>query len=169
MATVNVESRSSYGELVRGVGVQFLDVFNQAKESYSLAMDSMYAQPGNKYTALAKQLKTNDSKVHLIQKTGINYLQPTDEGAAFNSDSRILGYKTSIAVRDWSQSVSVTRDAIKDSDYRDALDEFADLSRSGMESMDKAFFDGIFNYAFTAQASLPTWVTMYGDGKPLAA
>lgn len=91
MSTVNVENRSSYGELVRGVGVQFLDVFNQSLNSYSLAIDSMYAEPGNKYTSLAKKQTTDASKVHLVQKTGINYLQPTDEGAAFNSDSRLLG------------------------------------------------------------------------------
>jgi hypothetical protein len=126
----------------------------------------MYAEPGNKLTALAKKRTTDAALVHLVQKTGVNYLQTMEEGAAFNSDSRLLGYKTSIAVRDWSQSVSVTRNAIKDSDYRSQLDEFSDLTRAGMETMDKAFFDGIFNYAFTAQASLPTWVTIYGDGKP---
>ena len=166
MATVQVENRSSYGELVRGVGVQFLDVFNQSLNSYSLAMDSMYAEPGNKMTALAKKLTTNSSQVHLVQKTGVNYLQTMEEGAAFNSDSRLLSYKTSVPVRDWSQSISVTRNAIKDSDYRQQLDEFADLTRSGLETMDKSFFDGIFNLAFTAQSSLPTWVSVFGDGKP---
>lgn len=168
MATVNLETRSSYGELVKGVGVQFLDVFNQSTNSYSLAMDDMVAEAGNSYTKLAKQITTSDAVVHYIQKTGVNYPSVTDEGAAFNSDSRILGYKTSVTPQLFSQSVSVTYQAIEDRDYKQALDEFGDLTIAGKEVMDKSFFD-VFNYAFTAQTSLPTYVYGYGDGKPLCS
>lgn len=86
-----MELRSSYGELVKGVGVQFLDVFNQSLNSYSLAMDDMVAQNGNKLSALAKQVTTDQATIHYVQKTGVNYLSTTPEGSAFNSDSRILG------------------------------------------------------------------------------
>ena len=94
MATVNVETRSSMGELIKGVGVQFLDVFNQSLESYTLAMDDMIADKGSKRAALAKQLTTDKGTEHFIQKTGTAYLETTPEGSAFNSDSRLLGYKT---------------------------------------------------------------------------
>jgi hypothetical protein len=167
MASVNIESKSSYGELVKGVGVQFMDVFNQSMDSYSLAMNDMVAQQGNKLSSLAKQLNTDKSTEHFIQKTGVNYLGITAENASFNSDSRLLGYKTSVAPQKFTQSVTVSYEAMKDSDYKSKLDEFADLSVSGKETMDKVFFD-MFNYAFTAQTSLPVSIVGYGDGKPLA-
>lgn len=168
MATVNIETRSSYGELVKGVGVQFLDVFNQSQNSYSLAMDDMIAQEGNKMTALAKQVTTDQAVVHYIQKTGVSFLQVTPEGAAFNSDSRILGYKTSVTPQKFTQSVSVSYEAMQDRSYDDKLDEFSDLGVSGKETMDKAFFD-MFNLAFTAQSSLPNYIVGYGDAKPLCS
>lgn len=168
MATVSLETRASYGELVKGVGVQFAEVYNQSLDSYSLAMNDMVAEPGNKFSALAKQVTTDASVIHNIQKTGVNYLAVTNEGAAFNSDSRLLGYKTSVTPQLWSQSISVTYQAIMDRDYKSALSEFGDLTISGKETMDKTFFD-MFNYAFTAQASLPNYIYGYGDGKPLCS
>ena len=168
MATVSLETRSSYGELVRGVGVQFVEAFNQSQNSYSLAMDDMLGSPGNKRTALAKQVSTNASKAHFIQKTGLNYLSLTEEGDAFAADSRLLGYKTSVTPQKFTTSVSVTQEAMEDRDYDSQLSEYADLGITGKETMDKAFFD-MFNYAFTAQSSLPDWLFGYGDGKPLAS
>src|SRR5258708_5141549 len=153
-ATVSVEVRSSYGELVKGVGVQFLDVLNQSLTSYTMAMDDMVATPGNKASALAKQVTTDQAVVHFLQKTGTNYLQLTAENAPFASDSRLLGYKTSVTPQKLTQSVTVSYEAMQDRDYRQQLDEMRDLGVSAKETMDKTFFD-MFNYAFTAQSSLP--------------
>lgn len=166
MPVVSVENRSSYGELIKGVGVQFMDVYNQSLNSYSLAMDDMVAQPGNKLTALAKVQNTDQAVVHFLQKTGVNYPSVTAEGASFNTDSRLLGYKTSVTPQLFSQSVSVTYQAIEDRDYKQALDEFGDLTVAMKEQMDRSFFD-MYNYAFTAQASLPNYIYGYGDGKPM--
>lgn len=155
------------GELIKGVGVQFLDVFNQSLESYSLAMDDMVADKGGKQRgALAKQMTTDKATEHFIQKTGSAYLETTAEGVAFNSDSRLLGYKTSVSPQLFSQSVTVSYQNMMDRDYKAQLDEFGDLSRSALETMDKTFFD-MLNLAFTAQSSLPSHIVGYGDAKPL--
>ena len=114
MATVNVESRSSYGELVKGVGVQFMDVYNQSMNSYSLAVDNLVGEEGNKMTRLAKVETTDQALVHFLQKTGTTYPVITPEGDAFASDSRLLGYKTSITPQKFTQSVSVTYEALQD-------------------------------------------------------
>ena len=166
--SVSIETRASWGELIKGVGVQFAEVFNQGLNSYSMAVDDALATPGNKLSALAKQLPTDKAVEHYIQKTGLNYLSVTPEGKAFNSDSRILGYKTSVTSQLFSSSVTVSYQAVEDRDYKQQLDEFADLSTSAKETMDKLFFD-MFNYAFTAQTSLPIWLYGYGDGKPLCS
>lgn len=168
MAAVNIETRSSYGELVKGVGVQFLDVFNQSLNSYSLAINEMYAQPGNKATSLAKQLTTDKATEHFLQKTGTSYPSVTAEGSAFASDSRLISYKTSVSPQLFSNSVSVSYQAIQDRDYKQALDEFGDLTVGMKEMMDKTFFD-MFNLAFTAQSSLPSHIYGFGDGKPMAS
>jgi len=168
MPSVSIETRSTYGELVKGIGVQFLDVYNQSLNSYSLAMDDAVAQPGNKLSSLAKQLTTEKAVEHFIQKTGVNYPSVTAEGAAFNQDSRILGYKTSMTPQLFSQSVSVTYQAMQDRAYDQQLSEFGDLTIAMKEVMDKNFFE-MLNYAFTAQSSLPNYIFGYGDGKPMAS
>jgi len=168
MATVNLETRAQYGELIKGVGVQFMDVHNQSKDSYSLSLDDAVGQAGNKKSALFKQVPTSAAKVHFTGKSGTNYLQDTAEGADFASDSRQTLYKTSIAPRKFTQSVSVTYEAMEDNNYQEELDEFGDLTVSGMETMDKSAWD-VLNYAFVAQTSLPSSIVGYGDGKPLCS
>lgn len=167
MATASVETTSTWGELIKHVGVQFAEVYNQSLESYSLAMDDMVAQQGNKLTSVAKNTPADGKVVHFIQKTGVGYPVVTDENSAFHKDSRILGYKTSVTIVKFTNAVDVTLEAMKDNAYKQQLDEFADLTIGMKEGMDKSFFDGVCNYAFTAQSSLPSYVTGYGDGKPL--
>lgn len=166
--SVSIETRATWGELIKGVGVQFAEVFNQSLGSYSMAVDDAIATPGNKASLLAKQIPTDKAVEHYVQKTGLNYLAVTPEGSAFNADSRILGYKTSVTNQLFSSSVTVSYQAVEDREYKQQLDEFSDLTVSGKETMDKLFFD-MFNYAFTAQTSLPTWLYGYGDGKPLCS
>lgn len=154
--------------MIKGVGVQFLDVFNQALLNYSLAIDEMLAQPGNKYTSLAKSVTTDQGQVHFQNKTGTNYPVVTVEGAAFAQDSRLLAYKTTVVPQLWSNSVTVTYQALEDRDYNRQLDEFGDLTIGMQSVMDRAFFD-VFNYAFTVQGSLPNFIYPYGDGRPLCS
>lgn len=166
--SVSIESRATWGELIKGVGVQFSEVFDQSVNSYSMAVVDAVATAGNKASSLAKQLTTDKAVEYYIQKTGVAYPEITAEGTAFNADSRLLGYKTSITPQLFSQSVSVTYQAVEDNGYKQQLDEFADLTLAMNEVKDKSFFD-IFNYAFTAQASLPQHMFAYGDGKPLVS
>ncbi len=58
--------------------------------------------------------------------------------------------------------------ALKTRDYQAQLDEFFDLGVGSKETVDKTAFD-VFNYAFTAQSSLPSNIFGYGDGKPMCS
>jgi hypothetical protein len=156
--SVSLETSASWGELERGVGVRFLEVFNQSQNSYSNVIDNLMSQEGNKMTSLCKKITTNDQVVHFVQKTGLAYPSVFGEGAAIPSDSRILGYKTSMTPQYQGSSVTVTQRAIKDRDYSAQLDEFKDLGVAMQEKMDRDFF-AIFNHAFTAQSSLPSFIT----------
>lgn len=165
---VSVESTAQYGELIKGVGVKFMEVYNQSLMSYSNATDEIMGVPGNKATLLFKTTNTGDKVVHFLQKTGVGYLQHFAEGEAIPQDSRILGYKTSVTPQFDGSSVQVTMAALKTRDYQAQLDEFGDLTIASKESVDKSAFD-VFNYAFTAQSSLPSNIFGYGDGKPMCS
>lgn len=167
-STVSIENASFYGELEKGVGVKFLSVMDQGTMSYSRAIDGVMAQEGNKQTMLAKQMSTDQGIVHMLMKTGTNYPQVFAEGAAIPSDSRLIGYKTSIAPQYKGSSIIVTMKAIKDREYNSQLDEAKDLSMAMIEAQDRDFFY-MFNNAFIAQASLPLNTVGYGDGKPLCS
>ena len=79
---VSLENSSTYGELERGVGVQFLEVFNQSANTYSSALNDAVAQPGNKLTALAKQKTTKDK--------GTVIAENNSESEAFRVAGRML-------------------------------------------------------------------------------
>lgn len=168
MSVVSIENSSSYGELIRGVGVQFQDVYNQRKMTYSKAIDNLMAEEGNKATRLCRKEKTNAKIVHYLQRTGTAYPSVFGEGSSIPVDTRLMGYKTSLTIQDYGLQIPITDDAMMDNDYQGELNAFGDLGVSMEELQDKWFFD-LFNNAFTAQASLPNYIYGYGDGKPLAS
>ncbi len=165
---VSIENSSTFGELERGVGVRFLEVFNQSVNTYSSVIDNLMSQEGNKMTLLAKKITTKDQVVHFLQKTGMAYPSVFSEGQSIPSDSRLIGYKTSVTPQQEGSSVTVTQRALEDRDYNAELDEFKDLGVAMAEKMDRDFFAN-FNNAFTAQSSLPAFQYGYGDGKPFAS
>ena len=161
-----IENRSTYGELVKGVSAKFGEVFNQSMESYSLAINDAVAVLGNKLTKLFKEKTSDKSKERTVTKSGVGYLQATEEGVAFNQDSRQAGYTTEWQFKKFTNGVTVTLEAMEDRDYESALDEFSDLTISAQETFDKHAFQ-MFNYGFTAQASSPNTYSKYGDGQPM--
>jgi hypothetical protein len=163
-----IETRATWGDLVKGLSARFAKVYNQADESYSLALNDAVATPGNKYTSMFKTLTSTQSKEKTVNKSGTGYLVLTPEGQAYASDSRIPGYQTSWVFQKFTNSVTVTEEEQDDTDYQEALDEFSDLTISGKETQDKNAF-GLFNYAFTAQASVPAIYSQYGDAKPMCS
>lgn len=164
MATI--ESRSHWGDLVKGMSARFAQVFNQSAESYSLAINDAVATPGNKMSSLFMSKTTDMSRERTVAKAGIGYLQNTPEGQPFAQDSRLPGYMTSWVPQKYTSGVTVTLEQLQDGDYQDSLDQFADLTIAGKETMDRNAFS-LFNFGFTAQASVPVDYSQYGDAKPL--
>jgi len=165
-----IESRATWGDLVKGLSAEFAEVFNQSMESYSLALNDAVATPGNKATSLFKMRTSDKAEEKTVVKTGTGYLQYTSDGDDYYQDSRMPAYKTEYVFKKFTNSVTVTEEALADKAYSDKLDEFADLTVSGKETMDKLGF-GVMNYGFTAQASIPQAVaiSMYGDALPLCS
>lgn len=165
-----IESRSSYGDLVKGVGIDFMEVFNETKDAYVNPTGEMLVNPKNKATALIKDVPTDAAKVHFEGKSGTKLTTLTSEGADYATDVRYFGYRTDMVPQKFTNSVSVTEEAREDVDrkWKAELDEYRDLTVGAYRREALSMFD-IFNYAFTAQSSLPAHLYPYGDGKPLAS
>lgn len=163
-----VETRSTRGELIKGVGIQFMDVFADIENSYVEPFGEMLVQKGRSGSSLAKVISTDAAMIHFTGVSGNKLTVATAEGSDYAEDRRYYGYKTTMAPQKFTNSVSVTEEAREDSDrkYASELEEFKGLVMGAHQREAQAFFD-IFNYGFTAQSSLPAHVYPYGDGKPL--
>jgi hypothetical protein len=164
MATI--ETRGYWGDLIKGVSAKFAEVFNEAKESYSLALNDMVATPGNKMSSIFKMDGTEQARERYVTKAGLGYLTNTPEGQAFAQDARVPGYITTIVPQKYTSGVTLTLEAMQDQDYSQALGEFADLTIAAQETKDKLALQ-LFNHGFTAAASVPVDYALYGDAKPL--
>lgn len=160
-----IETRAYWGELIKGVSAKFASVFNEARESYSLALNDMVATPGNKLTSVFKTESTDQARERYVNKAGLGYLANTPEGSSFFQDNRVPGYTTTIIPQKYTSGVALTLEAMQDKDYQSALDEFADLTVSAQESKDKLAI-GSFNLGFTAAASIGSDLALVSDTKP---
>jgi len=165
-----VDSRSTRGELIKGVGIEFMDVYAEIKDAYVEPFGEMLVQKGNKGTAIAKVVSTDAAQVHFSGVSGTKLTVATAEGDNYAEDRRFYGYKSIMVPQKFTNSVAVTEEAREDTDrkYRDELDEYKALIMGAHQRESASFFD-IFNYAFTAQSSLPAPIYPYGDGKPLCS
>ncbi len=168
---MNVELRSSWGEgWISGLGAKFVEAQNQAEMAYSLGIKSALGVENNKATALFKEKKSTKAEETITSKTGVGYPRLTDEGEDYAMDSRLPGYKTVFSFIKKTNGVEITEEFKddRDKDLQDKFDEGRDLNIGFMMEFDRSAFSA-FNYAFTAQASLPSDLTFYSDGVPLAS
>ena len=163
-----LETRSSLGELIEGVGVRFNKVFNETDDAYVSPLGEMMVTAGVKSSSVFKEESVTGSVIHFTGKTGVSLTQLTGEGDDMKIDQRYFGYRTDVAPQKFSNGIAVTMEARDDADkmYKSELDEFRDLVKAAHQKEAKSCFD-VFNYGFTAQTSLPAEVYPYGDGKPL--
>lgn len=166
-----VETRATWGDgWIKGLAAKFAEVENQAEMSYSLGIDSALGVETNKATRLFKEKTSDKAEERHTNKTGVGYPTLTTEGQDYATDSRLPGYLTVFRFIKKTNSVEITEEEKDDreNDLADKFDEARDLYVSMNMEFDRSAFS-VFNYAFTAQASLPADVTFYSDGKPLCS
>jgi len=168
---MTVETRATWGDgWIKGLAAKFAEVENQAAMSYSLGIDSALGVEANKATRLFKEMTSDKAEERHTNKTGVGYPTLTTEGQDYANDSRIPGYLTVFHFIKKTNSVEITEEEKDDreNDLQSKFDDAYDLNVSMMMEFDRSAFS-IFNYAFTAQASLPADITFYSDGKPLCS
>lgn len=166
-----VETRATWGDAwIKGYAAKFAEVENQADSAYSLGIDSALGVEANTYTRLFKSKTSDKAQERMASKSGTGQPILTSEGEDFAVDNRNPGYLTVFSFIKKTLSIEVTLEERNDreNDLEDKFNEARDLKISMMMDYDRTAFS-IFNYAFTAQASLPTTLTFYSDGVPLCS
>jgi len=168
---MSVETRATWGDgWIKGLAAKFAEVENQATQAYSLGIESALGVENNKYTRLFKDMSSDKAEERMTNKTGVGYPTLTTEGQDYATDSRIPGYLTVFKFIKKTNSVEITEEEKEDreNDLQSKFDEAYDLNVSMIMEFDRSAFS-IFNYAFTAQSSLPADLTFYSDGKPFCS
>jgi hypothetical protein len=168
---MNVETRATFGEgWIKGVGAKFAEVENQADSAYSLGIDSALGIEANTYTRLFKEKTSDKAMERITSKTGVGFPTLTTEGEDYAADSRFPGYVVEFKFIKKTNSLEITEEEKddRDNDLSEKFNEAHDLNIGMKMEFDRSAFS-IFNYAFTAQASLPADLTFYSDGVPMCS
>lgn len=166
-----VETRATWGDgWIKGLAAKFAEVENQAEKAYTLGIDYALGVEANHATRLFKEKTSDKAEERHTNKTGLDYPTLTQEGQDYATDSRLPGYLTVFHFIKKTNSVEITEEQKDDreNDLQDKFDEAYDLNVSMKMEWDRSAFS-LFNYAFTAQASLPEDLTFYSDGKPFCS
>lgn len=151
-----IETRSRWGELVKGVGIQILEVIDQNLELY---------EPG--ISNLLKLESGDTAQKHFTGKVAENRIKRKDEGEAPEELTRFKTYLTSMDYTAYSGEITVTRESVMDMEFSSELDEAADLGRAANFSQDEAGLQ-LFNGGFdTRKDTIKGYrYQYYGDGVP---
>ena len=161
-----IENRGTLGDkFIKGLSAKVFDIKNQADQAYSLGIDSALGVENNTFTSLFRSKTSDMARETMASKTGIGFAQITAEGEDYKSDSRVSGYETQFNFQKLTSGITITEENRDDQIVDSKLDELRDLIVGMKMTQDRDAFS-ILNNAFTAQASLPSILTFYGDGKP---
>lgn len=152
------ETMGNWGAAVRGVGVTFREFFSQNVSAYTPS-----------WAPVVKDTTDDAAAATFSGKTGSGVLTLFSEGATIPRKTRYKLYDTQFAHDQYGGQIEVTRKQLMNRDFKDAFNEFKDLSISGATTRSKAPAQ-IFNGAFATTTSVNgIKITMYADGKPLCS
>ena len=134
-----IESRSKWGELIKGVGIEILDMIDQGTELYS---------PG--ISALLKTETSDAGQKNFTGKVSENSITRKGEGESTDELNRYKTYVTSVDYSAYAAKIEITRENIMDRDFSSQLDEASDIGRASNFSQDEAGLQ-IFNGGFTTR------------------
>lgn len=134
-----IETRSKWGELIKGVGIDILEAIDQGTDLYV---------PG-----ISALLKMESSDVGQKSFTGIvseNRVTRKDEGESADELDRYKTYVTSVDYTAYSAKIQLTRENLMDRDFSAELDEATAIGRAINFSQDEAGIQ-LFNGGFSTR------------------
>ena len=161
-----IETRwTLWDKFIKWLAAELADIQTQVDLDYSLATEWALWIANVKWTGLFKKKTSSQARETISGISQIWDLTETWEGSDYGSDSRMSTYETQFDFRKWTSWITVTEEDIDDGLVDKKLDRAKMLLVAGKRTMNKHMFD-LFNYSFTAQASLPSHLTFYGDAVP---
>jgi len=150
-----MENRSSWTDLIAGVGLQIAEVFDLGQEEYMPGI-------GNVLTSTTG----TGAERNFTGKTGLGELYEFEEGDDIPLRKRYKTYTTKVTYNNFGNGVQVTKNNIMDRDFDAQLDEMKDLSVAANFAQDKSGLQ-LFNGGFaTTQKVNGYTMTFYNDGVP---
>ena len=158
MPAGTIETRSTFGGLIRGVEAQFMDVYDQTVSDYKAG-----------YTNLFEVRSSTKERERFTGVAGPGNLVKKDEGDNFTRAARIKTYNTEFIPVTYGKAIEATMEEIEDQDFKEKLNAAKHLTRRGLTTKEKHVYQ-VFNDAFRTTDSLAGFPTMrYGDGVPMAS
>lgn len=150
---------TTWGDAIRGVGVTFVEFFNQADMSQVSGWDPVI-----------RTITSNDAVSTFSGKTGAGFLQRFSDGSTIPSLNRFKLFDTSVTQDPVGGRLEVTRQTMLYRDFQGVFDEASDLITAVKVYLSRAGAQ-IFNRAFTAGDGITngTRVVQYADGARLAS
>ena len=145
-----------------------MDINAQVDMDYSLAYQGIYGVEQNDGTMMFKTMTSDKARETISGISQIGDMQITNEGENYKSDSRMATYNTEFNWEKWTNGITITEEERDDRIVSAKLSEARYLLISGKRTINQHTLD-LFNYAFTAQSSLPNHLTFYGDGVPFCS
>lgn len=134
-----IETRSKWGELIKGVGIQILEAIDQGADLYI---------PG--ISALLKMESSDVGQKSFTGKISENRITRKDEGESTDEIDRYKTYVTSVDYTAYGAKILLTRENLMDRDFSAQLDEATDIGRASNFSQDEAGIQ-LFNGGFTTR------------------
>lgn len=156
-----IETRSKWGEIIAGVGIQLLEVYDQNVELYQAGISN-----------LLKMESSSVGQKNFSGKISENSIRRKDEGEATEELARYKTYVTSVDYTTYGGKLEITKENIDDREFSAQLDEAADLAKASQFSQDEAGVQ-LFNGGFTTRKdsiTVPSGASYryqyYNDGVP---
>lgn len=147
-----IETRANWTDLIKGVGLEIAEVFDQGQEEYIPGIGALLS------------LTTGDgAQKNFRGKTGLGRLQKFDDGDNMPGGRRYATYLTQIQYNNYGKFIEVTANTIEDRNYSEALDEMKDLSIAANFSQDESGMQ-LFNGGFSTTTTVNGYeMNFYGD------
>ena len=152
-----MESRGNFGGLVGGVGLEFMNVIDQALDTY---------QPGI-FSVLTLKTVTG-AQENYTSVTGAGELTKFDgDGEDIPISRQHQSYTTKSLWTNYGKSIEVSYNLMEDNDYQSELDAARHMAIGAQFSQDKSGVQ-LFNGGFATTTNVNGYdMSWYGDGVPL--
>ena len=154
-----MENLGTWGDSIRGKGVEFLEFSNQSDVSLI-----------NSWEPVVKMMRGSDATSNFSGKTGAGYPQRTADGSPVATGNRYKLYDTSVSQDPISLRLEITRQTLLYRRHGEAFNENNDLIRAYKNYLTRGAAQ-FFTRAFTSGAGVSngTRIVPYGDGAPLCS